>query len=316
MGMLMTTAMVGAGDCVDYWRESLRTMFRAECHVEPARGSRFSAGMSLDNFGALNLVDIFGSAFNIRRHGIADDTRAFALIQIEGNCVVRQEGREARLMPGDLCVLPDADRMEIERHNDFRQISLNLPVEKLNDLCPDWEGITTTTVAGNSCCAGILVATIKSLLDCRGKIESAAGRSGLGEAAICMLGAVLNTAAGRDALPPPVREELPSRLESFHRERIKCFIRDNLCHPELDIAMIAGGVGLSSRYIHRLFENEPMRLMQWVWEQRLANCYQDLLRRKESRHSVSQIAYAAGFNDQAHFSRAFRKRFGTSPRSV
>ncbi|MDP1610993.1 MAG: helix-turn-helix domain-containing protein [Sulfuritalea sp.] len=313
--MCMTTATIAAADRVDYWRESLKTMFRAECSVEPVRGSQFSAGMSLNNFGAMNLVDIFGSAFGIRRHGIADESRAFILIQLEGNCIVRQEGREARLTPGDLCILPGAEEMEIERRDDFRQISLNLPVERLSDLCPDWKSLATTTVAGDSCCAGIFAATMKSMLDHSGKIE-AASRSGLGEAAICMLGAVANAVAGREVLPRLAGEELPSRLEAFHRERIKRFIRDNLCRPELDAAMIAEGVGLSLRSIHRLFEKEPMRLMQWVWEQRLTTCHQHLLRRKQSGLSVSQIAYAAGFNDQAHFSRAFRRRFGASPRSV
>jgi len=315
MGMLMTTATVDAGDRVDFWRESLHTMFRAECQVEPRRESPFSAGMSADNFGALNLVDIFGSAFNIRRHGMGDDSKAFILLQLEGSCVVRQDGGEAWLTPGDMCVLPVAEEMEIERRDSFRQISLNLPAERLSELCSGWERLAAKTLTGHIHCASILAATLTAMLDGRGKIEDA-GRSGLGDAAICMLGAVLNTVSGREPLPPAAREDLPSRLESFHRERIKRFIRDHLCRPELDAAMIAQGVGLSPRYIHRLFEKETLRLMQWVWEQRLTNCHQDLLRRKESGRSISEIAYAWGFNDQAHFSRSFRKRFGVSPRSV
>jgi len=31
---------------------------------------------------------------------------------------------------------------------------------------------------------------------------------------------------------------------------------------------------------------------------------------------ISQIAYAWGFNDQAHFSRTFRKHFSVSPRHL
>jgi AraC-like DNA-binding protein len=309
----MTTATVDAGHRVDYWRESLRTVFRAECDVEPVRGTSFSAGMSLDNFGALNLVDIFGSAFAIRRNGIADAGKAFVLLQLEGNCVVRQEGREATLGPGDLCVLPVGEEMEIERPDDFRQISLSLPIERLNELCPDWKGFASELLPRNLHCSGIFAATVKSMLDGRDTIE-AASRIGMGDAAICMLGGVLNTVAGR-AMPSPAAD-MPSRLETFHRERVKRFIRENLCRPELDAATIAAGVGLSPRSIHRLFEAEPLRLMQWVLEQRLTTCHRQLLRRKETGFSVSQIAYAAGFNDQAHFSRVFRKRFGVAPRSL
>jgi len=32
--------------------------------------------------------------------------------------------------------------------------------------------------------------------------------------------------------------------------------------------------------------------------------------------SISEIAFAWGFNDAAHFSRAFRARFGRSPREL
>lgn len=31
--------------------------------------------------------------------------------------------------------------------------------------------------------------------------------------------------------------------------------------------------------------------------------------------SITEIAYAAGFSDAAHFSRAFQQRFGTTPRA-
>lgn len=315
MAMHMSTAGIEAGVRVDYWRESLKTMFRAECRVEPRHGAPFQAGMSADDFGAASLVDIHGSAFDVSRRGIADDSRAFVLLQLEGDCVVRQEGREAQLGPGDLCVLPVVEEMEIERRADFRQISLSLPVERLSELSPSWKRLAATTLPGDSCCARILAATAKSMVAVAAELESAA-RSGLGDAMICMLGVTLNGFSGEEALPQPPRDVPPSRLESFHLERIKRFIRDHLGHPELDAAFIAAGVGLSPRYVHRLFEKEPLRLMQWVWEQRLANCHRELLRRRTSGRSISQIAYAWGYNDQAHFSRSFRKRYGVSPRDL
>nr|WP_291557272.1 helix-turn-helix domain-containing protein [Comamonas sp. SCN 65-56] len=37
---------------------------------------------------------------------------------------------------------------------------------------------------------------------------------------------------------------------------------------------------------------------------------------RASARSVSEIAFAWGFNDAAHFSRAFKNRFGCSPRDM
>jgi len=53
--------------------------------------------------------------------------------------------------------------------------------------------------------------------------------------------------------------------------------------------------------------------MQLVWAQRLDNCYRELASGDGPQRHVSEIAFAWGFNDPAHFSRSFRKRFGTSP---
>jgi AraC-like DNA-binding protein len=205
--------------------------------------------------------------------------------------------------------------MEIERPERFRLMSLGLPVDRLERICPDWQRLSALAFGRDAICTRIFSGTVKSMMEHGDEVEDSV-RNCLGDAAISLLGGVLREHAGRSEQVAPVGAAASSRLEFFHRERIKRFIRENLCHSELDIAMIAQGVGLSPRYIHRLFEKEPLRLMQWVWEQRLTQCHRELKRRRESGLSVSQIAYAWGFNDQAHFSRAFRRRFDMSPRSV
>jgi len=106
-----------------------------------------------------------------------------------------------------------------------------------------------------------------------------------------------------------------SRMETYHRERIKNFVRANLCNPDLDVRAVAQGVGLSPGHVHRLFSRQDAPLMQWVWTERLRRCYRELANAPAGR-SISSIAYAWGFNDAAHFSRAFRECFGVSPRQL
>ncbi|MBN9423018.1 MAG: helix-turn-helix domain-containing protein [Candidatus Accumulibacter sp.] len=39
----------------------------------------------------------------------------------------------------------------------------------------------------------------------------------------------------------------------------------------------------------------------------------DLLDPRRNNHSISEVAFSLGFNDAAHFSRAFRRCFGRTP---
>jgi transcriptional regulator GlxA family with amidase domain len=75
--------------------------------------------------------------------------------------------------------------------------------------------------------------------------------------------------------------------------------------------MIANRMGLSLRQLHRIFAGGGVTIERWIWQQRLERCRQDLL--AQPKLPVSQIAFRWGFSDAAHFSRAFRGQFGTTP---
>jgi AraC-like DNA-binding protein len=53
--------------------------------------------------------------------------------------------------------------------------------------------------------------------------------------------------------------------------------------------------------------------MEWVWGRRLQRSREQLADPALAARAVSEIAYAQGFSDCAHFSRRFKARFGQSP---
>ncbi|MFM2280838.1 MAG: hypothetical protein RLZZ444_3069 [Pseudomonadota bacterium] len=88
----------------------------------------------------------------------------------------------------------------------------------------------------------------------------------------------------------------------------------NIHEPELELGRLASAVSLSRRSLYRLFECEGLTPSNWLWSVRL-NAARDRLSSEAWQDcSITDIAFAVGFNDSAHFSRAFRKRYGTSPR--
>jgi len=92
-------------------------------------------------------------------------------------------------------------------------------------------------------------------------------------------------------------------------------VQQHLADPELSVGSIAQAVGLSVAHVHRLLrKGEDGPLAHFIWGQRLEACKRRLADPAAAGRSVSEIAFGLGFSDAAHFSRAFRARFGASPR--
>jgi AraC-like DNA-binding protein len=99
----------------------------------------------------------------------------------------------------------------------------------------------------------------------------------------------------------------------FLKERIKAYIVSDLRNPELSIDHIAGALHCTKRYLHKVFESEGVSLSDYIWQTRLDRCRNELLDAKQEPRSVTEIAFSWGFSSSAHFSTAFKQRFGIPP---
>jgi AraC-like DNA-binding protein len=108
-----------------------------------------------------------------------------------------------------------------------------------------------------------------------------------------------------DAIPD-VKEE--------RRLAILAFIDTHLDDRDLGVVAIARAFDMSTRSVHKLFEGEPLTVARAIWERRLERCRDEMVDPALTARSITQIAHFWGFSDSQHFSRAFRQRFGMSPR--
>lgn len=114
---------------------------------------------------------------------------------------------------------------------------------------------------------------------------------------------------------PMAPEFRRSPLEAL-RERIVAYIDANLARSSLSAEDIARHMGCSRRYLHRAFEGEGMTLERFVWDRRLERSKEELLSPARHSVSISEIAFACGFNSSAHFSRAFKSKYDVAPREL
>ncbi len=99
-----------------------------------------------------------------------------------------------------------------------------------------------------------------------------------------------------------------------HLHRIRQTIETLLPDPDLTLARVAEADGVSPRYLQKLFASAKESFSHYLLTRRLERCRGDLTSPLCAQLSISQICYRWGFNSSAHFSRAFRDRYGLSPR--
>jgi AraC-like DNA-binding protein len=301
----VNTQGVAAADRAEYWREAMGLVLKANCHVQPLTAGPFEAAAGVMACGPLGLVELSGTAYRSRREGDGEPGEVSVMFQLRGEAVVSQAERNALLTPGDMCVVPPNGDILCERHSDFHQVIVNLPREQLDESVPAWRERTAVTVDRSQRGVRPALDLVRFGLAHRGTLYE----EDVSEHLCSILLNLLAHGIGDDA--DPQRASRSSRLAQYHRQRIERYIDDNLRNPELSVALIAHDLGLSPRYVHKLYASEPVQVMRLALAKRLRACQRDIARR--GARPLSEIAYAWGFNSAAHFSRAYKQHYGICP---
>jgi AraC-like DNA-binding protein len=126
----------------------------------------------------------------------------------------------------------------------------------------------------------------------------------LGAQCLDLLDVVINSS------PAPKR----SRTQIATVFRAKQTILRLLGDPDLNVAQIASAMKVSSSYLTRVLGAEGLTPMRYAWSMRLEHAARLLANMSKGRGRVKEIAFQCGFTSAAHFSRAFKTRYGMTPR--
>lgn len=107
-----------------------------------------------------------------------------------------------------------------------------------------------------------------------------------------------------------------SSMRSAIYGRAVRIIDANLSDIALSPAIIARKLGISVRYLHRVFQDTGSSVGEYVREARLKRCHDDLLSEPKAALKIGQIAARGGFQSQSHFSAVFKKRYGVVPSAL
>lgn len=113
-------------------------------------------------------------------------------------------------------------------------------------------------------------------------------------------------------IEPEAGSPVSQTMRATLRERAKTYIGRHVRDADLSVEKIAAGLNCSKRYLHLVFNAGDETVSEYIWRQRLEGCRAELSN-PAFRMTLTEMAYAWGFNSSAHFSRAFKERFGVAP---
>jgi len=291
------------------WREFISETF-VELDCNGMSKEDFFGELRARSVGSLGISAITTDAYDVFRtkESISKATTDDFLVSVQtkGSSVIRQLGREAVLNPGDFTIYDSTVPYHLHFANRLSQIVVQVPRELLKEHLGVPEALTALPVKGSSGIAQITTkfasTAFQQSLDLNDANQEQIARTFL---------ELLSTSL-RENQNAPVRQRSNRATQLI---RIKRFIDERLKDPSLTPQIVAAAHSITVRYLQILFENEGISPSRYIWDQRLNKAKLDLANPALSHKSISEVCFTWAFSDTAHFSRAFKTKFGMSPRN-
>jgi AraC-like DNA-binding protein len=292
------------------WQDRMSSRFvrlevttdRPECFHGSIRSREYGGGILLSHITA-------GAQRVDRPLGFIDpfETRFYKFsLQLSGTGIIVQDGREATVTPGDMCIYDTSRPYTLIMNDDVENLVLIFPHELLRLPSKAVAQLTGVRIGSESAMSHLVGPFIRQLGQ---KLEDFNENNAmrLAHNTLDLIATLLHAELDLDN---PLKQGRDLDLMT----KVQEYIERNLGSYELTPTVIADANYISTRRLHYLFRSEGTTVTGWIKQRRLEQCRRDLSDPALWRETVTTISRRWGFSESAHFSRAFRAAFGISPR--
>ena len=310
MGVLVSTKHVHQKERLGYWTDLVSNSF-IRCQVKALDDRPFNGFIHTDQLAFVQFSEVSSNRSHVKRtkQDISKITKGYVkiLFQMTGESVLMQDGRTAHLRPGQWTI-GDCTRPYdlILTTDNYKQFVVQIPQHLLVSRLSGFETMAARAFCSRTGLGKVTFDLIRSTKSEMGLLNPQATPR-LAETLVDLLIANL-----REIFKP---NESGSRNSTITLLEIKSFIHEQLSNPQLSVDLIANKLNLSKSYLHFLFKEEESTVSRYIWDMRLEKSRNALADIRQVDRSITDIAFAWGFNSITHFSSAFKTRYGLSPRA-
>ncbi len=276
----------------------------------PASGQDFAARLSLGQLGPVQFARMSTNRTNImrtRRHIVPGAPRLYSfLMQARGSSVLSHCGQEAHMTAGDFALCDSSAPHSFTVEDDSTVIMLRIDATTLRKHLPTPEKFCGLHLPNEVGLTGTMSAMVEKL---NAQLETgfrSAYDTRFAQHLLEMLS--MSYAIGFETTP-----EVSAVLGGRHAEVVR-YIEENLRDPELSPASVAKGLRISPRYLRTIFARTGEKVSAYIIRRRLEECAKQIADPSWAGHTLTEIAFAWGFNSAAHFTRTFHEQYGVPPR--
>nr|WP_304363719.1 AraC family transcriptional regulator [Jiella sp. LLJ827] len=292
-----------------FWKESIACVFDVEADPD-VRGHDFSAELEATLLGDMMLArtTTLGQSWRRSASTIARDGMDHYMIQlfVEGGMETDHRNGSASVGERSLVVF-DLSQEVASQTSRFTNLSLIIPRGSLVDALNMPDDQHMRVLPGRNPLVGMLIDHMMSLERVRTSVsvpqarEISAATTSL--VAACLNGAMEGRTQGKEG------------SAAAQIILVKRLIERHLGDSAFSVAQICQMAGISRTKLYSLFE--PLGgVTGYVRERRLRRALSALTEPRNQYRPIYEIAAGCGFTNESAFSRAFRQRFGFSPREA
>jgi AraC-like DNA-binding protein len=307
-----STSALPAEDRLELWRSTI-TKHMIHLAIDPLADGPFMAEASLRKHGGMVIgTGTIGPSVSLRSREIvsADNDDLFLMLNLSGPLVLQSGSRELTLRPGEATLLCCAESGVYARPEVGSLSCIRLPRGALTPFVAGLEDRIFRLIPSNIGALKFLRTYVDALNDpTEMDVPQAVSRTitnHVTDLIALTLGATGD--AGAAALGGGLRA---ARLTTA-----KAFVEEHIGPNPMSIEDVAAHMGVSARYVRKLFETEGGSFSKYLLQQRLARVHAMLTNARFDHLPISSLAYDVGFGDLSYFNKVFRSVFGGTPSDI